>query len=49
MEDRNRALISPRCLSVNKVGDLMVCDMQHGVEVFKISRKFLTWFGRHGS
>ena len=23
MEDRNRALVSPRCLSVNKVGDLI--------------------------
>ena len=48
IEDRNRALVSPRCLSVNKVGDLMVCDIKHGVEVFKISGKFLTWFGRDG-
>ncbi|XP_078361722.1 E3 ubiquitin-protein ligase TRIM45-like [Oculina patagonica] len=40
----------PRCLSVNKAGQLMVCDEDnHRVQVFELSGKFLTKFGTKGS
>jgi len=41
---------TPRCLSVNKAGHLMVCSEQnHRVQVFELNGKFLTKFGTRGS
>jgi len=41
---------TPRCLSVNKAGHLMVCDkLNHRVQVFELSGKFITKFGTKGS
>ena len=41
---------SPRFLSVNKEGLLMVCDSyNHRVQVFELSGKFVTKFGSEGS
>ena len=41
---------SPRFLSVNKEGLLMVCDAgNHRVQVFELSGKFVTKFGSEGS
>ena len=40
----------PGCLSVNKAGHLMVCDvLNHRVQVFEMSGKFITKFGTEGS
>ena len=40
----------PRCLFVNKAGQLMVCDkMNHRIQVFEMSGKFVTKFGTKGS
>ena len=37
---------SPRFLSVNKAGHLMVCDRENDrVQVFELSGKFITKFG----
>ena len=39
----------PYCLSVNKAGHLMVCDaLNHRVQVFELSGKFVTKFGSKG-
>ena len=39
-----------RCLSVNKAGHLMVCDLwNHRVQVFELSGKFVAKFGTKGS
>ena len=39
----------PGCLSVNKAGQLMVCDTgNHRVQVFELSGKFVTKFGLRG-
>ncbi|XP_067022323.1 E3 ubiquitin-protein ligase TRIM71-like [Acropora muricata] len=39
----------PRCLSVDRVGHLLVCDsMNHRVQVFKLSGEFVTKFGAAG-
>jgi len=41
---------SPRCLLVNKAGQLMVCDTaNHRVQVFELSGKFVKTFGIRGS
>ena len=41
---------APRCLLVNKAGQLMVCDkMNHRIQVFELSGKFVTKFGTNGS
>jgi len=41
---------NPHCLSVDKVGHLMVCDAgNHRVQVFEESGKFITKFGTKGS
>ena len=38
------------CLSVNKVGNLVVCDLEnHRVRMFKLSGKFIGKFGTNGS
>ena len=40
----------PRCLSVNKAGQLMVCDAgNHRIQVFEPNGKFVTKFGSYGS
>ena len=40
----------PRCLSVHKAGHLMVCDaVNHRVQVFELSGKFIANFGTNGS
>ena len=40
----------PCCLSVNKAGHVMVCDgLNHRVQVFELSGKFITKFGTKGS
>ncbi|XP_015774204.1 PREDICTED: E3 ubiquitin-protein ligase TRIM71-like [Acropora digitifera] len=37
---------SPRCLSMDKAGHLLVCDSSnHGVQVFKLNGEFITRFG----
>ena len=42
-------LNSPRYLSVNREGHLMVCDSgNHRVQVFELSGKFVTHFGTEG-
>ena len=39
----------PSCLSVNKAGHLMVCDVwNQRVQVFELSGKFVTKFGTRG-
>ena len=41
---------TPRCLTVNKAGHLMVCDRgNHRVQVFELGGKFVTKFGTKGS
>ena len=41
---------TPRCLSVNKAGHLMVCDtLNHRIQVFELSGNFITKFGTNGS
>ena len=43
-------LDTPRGLSVDKAGHLMVCDVgNHRVQVFELSGKFVTKFGTKGS
>ena len=45
----DRDLDQPRCLSVDRVGHLLVCgSMNHGVQVFKLNGEFVTGFGKHG-
>ena len=40
----------PCCLSVNKAGHVMVCDgLNHRVQVFELSGKFMTKFGTKSS
>ena len=40
----------PGCLVANKAGQLMVCDkMNHRIQVFELSGKFVTKFGAKGS
>jgi len=40
----------PRCLSVNKAGQLIVCDeFNDRLQVFEVSGKFITRFGKKGS
>ena len=40
---------SPRCLSVDKAGHLLVCDARNGrVQVFKLNGQFITKFGASG-
>ena len=40
----------PCCLSVNKAGHVMVCDgLNHRVQVFELSGKFITKFGTKDS
>ena len=40
----------PGCLSVNKVGHLLVCDrLNHRIQVFELSGRFITKFGKKGS
>lgn len=39
----------PKCLSVDKAGHLIVCDGNHRVQVFELSRKFVTKFGSKGN
>lgn len=39
----------PNCLSLNKAGQLMVCDScNHRVQVFEMSGRFVTTFGGRG-
>ena len=45
--NRNGEFNTPRFLSVNKAGHLMVCD-NHRVQVFELSGKFITKFGKKG-
>ena len=41
---------SPRCLSVNKAGQLLVCDSgNYRIQVFELSGKFVTKFGTQDS
>ena len=48
--NRDGEFNSPRFLSVNKAGHLMVCDKNnHRVQVFELSGRFVTKFGKHGS
>ena len=43
-------IFSPRCLSVDKAGHLLVCAFESGnIQVFELSGKFITRFGRSGS
>ena len=47
--NRDGEFNSPRFLSVNKAGHLMVCDKNNDrVQVFELSGKFITKFGKHG-
>ena len=46
--NRNGEFNTPRFLSVNKAGHLMVCD-NHRVQVFELSGKFITKFGKKGN
>ena len=47
--DGNGKLETPRCLSVDKVGNLIVCDAgTHTIQVFDSNGKFVTKFGRKG-
>ena len=47
--DRNGELEAPRCLSVDKVGNLIVCDGgTHTIQVFESKGKFVSQFGRKG-
>ena len=40
---------TPRCLSVNKAGRMIVCDAgNHRVQLFELSGKFITKFGTNG-
>ena len=42
--------MSPRCLSVDKAGHLLVCDyLNHRVQVFRPNGKFITKFGTSGT
>ena len=42
-------LKSPRCLSVNKAGNLLICDLLNDrVQVFKLNGTFITKFGASG-
>ena len=48
--NKDGELNTPRYLSVNKQGLLMVCDsFNHRVQVFELSGKFVTKFGSEGS
>ena len=48
--NRDGEFNSPRFLSVNKAGHLMVCDKNNDrVQVFELSGKFITKFGKQGS
>ena len=48
--ERDGEFNRPRCLSVNKVGQLMVCDeFNDRLQVFELSGKFITRFGKKGS
>ena len=48
--DRNGELNSPRCLSVDKAGQVLVCDLSNKrVRVFKPNGKFITKFGASGT
>ena len=48
--DGDGDFIEPRCLSVNKAGQLMVCDAgNHRIQVFEPTGKFVTKFGSYGS
>ena len=48
--NRDEEFSSPRFLSVNKAGHLMVCDKDNDrVQVFELSGKFVTKFGKKGS
>ena len=41
---------TPRCLSMDKAGHLMVCDEQNNrIQVFDLSGKFVAKFGTKGS
>ncbi|XP_022794155.1 E3 ubiquitin-protein ligase TRIM71-like [Stylophora pistillata] len=41
---------NPRCLTVNKAGHLMVCDIfNNRIQVFDLSGKFITKFGSEGN
>ena len=42
--------IKPRCLSVNKSGQLMICDTDnHRIQIFELNGKFVGKFGTKGS
>ena len=48
--DGNGELEKPRCLSVDKIGNLIVCDAGNNtIQVFESNGKFLTQFGRKGT
>ena len=50
MGDGDGEFNGPRCLSVNKAGQLMVCDAgNHRIQVFEPNGKFVTKFGSHGN
>ena len=43
---RDREFKSPRCLSVDKAGHLLICDFFNSrVQVFKLNGEFITKFG----
>ena len=48
--DGDGEFTDPRCLSVNKAGQLMVCDAgNHRIQAFEPNGKFVTKFGSYGS
>ena len=48
--DGRGELKSPNCLSVDKVGDLIVCDAGNNrIQVFELNGKFVAQFGRKGT
>ena len=48
--DKEGELNEPRCLSVNKIGQLVICDAgNHRIQVFEPNGKFIAKFGSFGN
>ena len=48
--DGKGELETPHCLSVDKVGNLIVCEADNNrIQVFESNGKFVTQFGRKGT